>query len=132
MFSLLKRLFGTANDRIIKKLYSDITKITKLEPNIHMLSDEELKNKTAEFKQRLKDGESLNDIMFEAFAVVREAAKRVYSTRHFDVQLIGGIILHRGMIAEMRTGEGKTLTSTLAAYLNALSGFLFTYSLANK
>jgi len=121
MFSLLKKLFGTANDRIIKKLYSDITKITKLEPDIQKLSDEELKNKTLEFKQRLKDGESLDDIIFEAFAVVRETAKRVYSTRHFDVQLIGGIILHRGMIAEMRTGEGKTLTSTLVAYLNALS-----------
>ena len=123
MFSLLKRLFGTANDRIIKKLYSDISQITKLEPKMQVLSDEALQNKTLEFKQRLKDGESLNDIMFEAFAVVREAAKRVYSTRHFDVQLIGGTILHRGMITEMRTGEGKTLTSTLAAYLNSLSGF---------
>jgi len=122
MFSLLKRFFGTANDRIIKKLYSDIKKITELEPAIQALSDEELKNKTSEFKQRLKDGQSLDHIMSEAFAVVREAAKRVYNTRHFDVQLIGGLILHRGMITEMRTGEGKTLTATLPAYLNALSG----------
>jgi preprotein translocase subunit SecA len=122
MLSIIKRLFGTANDRIIKKLYSEVCHITKLEPNMQTLSDDALKNKTLEFKQRLKEGESLDDIMFEAFAVVREAAKRVYSTRHFDVQLIGGIILHRGMITEMRTGEGKTLTSTLAAYLNSLSG----------
>ncbi|XVN42474.1 MAG: preprotein translocase subunit SecA [Candidatus Rickettsia vulgarisii] len=122
MFSFLKKLFGTANDRSVKKLSLEINKINALEPEIQKLSDEQLKNKTEQFKQRLQNGESLDDISYEAFAVVREAAKRIYGMRHFDVQLIGGLILHRGMITEMRTGEGKTLVATLAAYLNALSG----------
>ncbi|HJD55551.1 MAG TPA: preprotein translocase subunit SecA [Rickettsia endosymbiont of Pyrocoelia pectoralis] len=121
MFSLLKKLFGTANDRTVKKLFAEITKINSLEPNLQKLSDEELKNKTLEFKEKLKNGASLDDIAFEAFAVVREASRRVYGMRHFDVQLIGGLILHRGMISEMRTGEGKTLVATLPAYLNALT-----------
>lgn len=122
MFSLFKKLFGTANDRAVKKLFSEVGKINSFEPIIQKLSDDELKNKTAEFKQKLKDGATLDEIAYEAFAVVRETAKRVHGTRHFDVQLIGGLILHRGMITEMRTGEGKTLTSTLPVYLNALRG----------
>jgi preprotein translocase subunit SecA len=122
MLSLLKKLFGTANDRIIKNFSSEISKITSLEPEITILSDEDLRNKTELFRQRLKAGELLDNITYEAFAVVREAAKRVYGMRHFDVQLTGGLILHRGKITEMRTGEGKTLVATLPAYLNALSG----------
>lgn len=122
MLSILKKLFGTANDRTVKKLFSEITKINSLEPAIQKLSDEELKNKTIEFKEKLKNGATLDDIVYEAFAVVREAARRVCGMRHFDVQLIGGLILHRGMITEMRTGEGKTLVATLSAYLNALTG----------
>ena len=122
MFSLLKKLFGSANDRMIKKLKLEIEKINKLEPEIQALSDQALKSKTVEFKDRLSKGETLDDITYEAFAVVREAARRVHSMRHFDVQLIGGLILHRGMIPEMRTGEGKTLVATLPAYLNALTG----------
>ncbi|WP_064429219.1 preprotein translocase subunit SecA [Rickettsia sp. Tenjiku01] len=122
MLSIVKKLFGTANDRTVKKLFSEITKINLLEPAIQKLSDEELKNKTVEFKEKLKNGATLDDIVYEAFAVVREAAKRVCGMRHFDVQLIGGLILHRGMITEMRTGEGKTLVATLPAYLNALTG----------
>ncbi|WP_341790683.1 preprotein translocase subunit SecA [Rickettsia endosymbiont of Polydrusus tereticollis] len=122
MFSLFKKFFGTANDRTVKKLFSEVDKINSFEPIIQKLSDDELKNKTAEFKQKLKDGATLDEIAYEAFAVVRETAKRVHGTRHFDVQLIGGLILHRGMITEMRTGEGKTLTSTLPVYLNALRG----------
>ncbi|WP_392506683.1 preprotein translocase subunit SecA [Rickettsia sp. 2024-CO-Wats] len=122
MLSILKKLFGTANDRTVKKLFAEITKINSLEPAIQKLSDEELKNKTVEFKEKLKNGATLDDIVYEAFAVVREAAKRICGMRHFDVQLIGGLILHRGMITEMRTGEGKTLVATLPAYLNALTG----------
>lgn len=122
MLSILKKLFGTANDRTVKKLFSEITNINSLEPAIQKLSDEELKNKTVEFKEKLKNGATLDDIVYEAFAVVREAARRVCGMRHFDVQLIGGLILHRGMITEMRTGEGKTLVATLPAYLNALTG----------
>ncbi|MFV9846868.1 MAG: preprotein translocase subunit SecA, partial [Rickettsia aeschlimannii] len=122
MFSILKKLFGTANDRTVKKLFSEITKINSLEPAIQKLSDEGVKNKTVEFKEKLKNGATLDDIVYEAFAVVREAARRVCGMRHFDVQLIGGLILHRGMITEMRTGEGKTLVATLPAYLNALTG----------
>ena len=122
MLSLLKKIFGTANDRTVKKLFTEIAKINLLESDIQKLSDPELQNKTVQFRQRLQNNETLDDIAYEAFAVVREAAKRVYGMRHFDVQLIGGLILHRGMITEMRTGEGKTLVATLPAYLNALSG----------
>ncbi len=122
MLSLLKKLFGTANDRSIKKLSSEIAKINLLEPEIQKIPDDQLRDKTQEFKERLKKGETLDDLLYEAFAVVREATKRVYGMRHFDVQLIGGLILHHGMITEMRTGEGKTLVATLPAYLNALTG----------
>ena len=120
--SLMRKIFGSANDRYVKSLQKTVAKINALEPEISALSDEELKNKTPELKQRLADGETLDDILPEAFAVVREASKRTIGLRHFDVQLIGGIVLHRGQIAEMRTGEGKTLVATLAVYLNALSG----------
>ncbi len=119
---LAKCLFGSANDRFVKKQYRIVQHINSLEPEIEKLSDEELRAKTQEFKQRLKDGETLDDLLPEAFAVVREAAKRTLGQRHYDVQLIGGIVLHKGMIAEMKTGEGKTLVATLAAYLNALEG----------
>jgi preprotein translocase subunit SecA len=121
MFSILKKIFGTANDRVIKKLHSEVDKINALEDSFHLLSDEELKAKTIEFKERLKNDESVDSITYEAFASVREAARRIYNMRHFDVQLIGGLLLHRGFITEMRTGEGKTLVATLAAYLNALT-----------
>lgn len=120
--SLMRKIFGSANDRYVKSLQKTVVKINALEPEISALSDEELKNKTPALKQRLADGETLDDILPEAFAVVREASKRTIGLRHFDVQLIGGIVLHRGQIAEMRTGEGKTLVATLAVYLNALTG----------
>ena len=99
-----------------------VKKINDLEPDMQKLSDKELRGKTDEFKKRLEKGETLDDLLPEAFAVVREAAKRVLGMRHFDVQLIGGIILHQGRIAEMKTGEGKTLVATLPVYLNALTG----------
>ena len=119
---LLTKLFGSRNDRLLKQMRKEVNKINALEPVIEALSDEELKNKTAEFKERLEKNESLEHILPEAFAVVREASKRVFGMRHFDVQMIGGMVLHNGQIAEMRTGEGKTLTATLPAYLNALTG----------
>lgn len=122
MLSIIRKIFGTANDRVIKKLRLEVAKINEFEPEFQKLSDDELQAKTAEFKARLSAGASLDDIAYEAFATVREASKRVLSMRHFDVQLIGGLILHRGMITEMRTGEGKTLVATLPAYLNALTG----------
>ena len=121
MFGLAKKLFGTENDRKLKKLRPIIEKINGLEDGFIRLTDDQLKLKTDEYKSRYKAGESLDDLLPEAFATVREAAKRTLGQRHYDVQLIGGITLHRGEIAEMRTGEGKTLVSTLAAYLNALS-----------
>ncbi len=122
MFKILTRLFGSRNDRILKTIQPMVEKINGLESSMHALTDEELKNKTDEFRQRLNKGETLDDLLPEAFAVVREAAQRVLGMRHFDVQLIGGVVLHQGCIAEMRTGEGKTLTATLAVYLNALNG----------
>ena len=114
------RLFKTYSEKEVKRVRPIVEKINSLEPEIQKLSDEELRNKTAEFKDRLTKGETLDDILSEAFAVVREASKRVLGMRHFDVQLIGGIILHQGRIAEMKTGEGKTLVATLPVYLNAL------------
>lgn len=119
---IARKIFGSANDRFVKKLYKIVNQINALEPNFIKLSDEELKAKTDEYCNRLKNGETLDDILPEAFATVREASKRVMGQRHYDVQLIGGIVLHKGMIAEMKTGEGKTLVATLAAYLNALEG----------
>ena len=119
---IAKAVFGSANDRFIKKQHKIVEKINSLEEGISKLSDAELRGKTDEFRNRIKEGESLDDILPEAYAVVREAAKRTLGQRHYDVQLIGGIVLHKGMIAEMKTGEGKTLVETLPAYLNALEG----------
>ncbi len=119
---LLKRLFGTANDRTVKAFKKRVDRINALEPAVAALSDEQLRARTDEFRARLDKGETLDDLLEEAFATVREAAKRVLGQRHFDVQLVGGMVLHQGAIAEMRTGEGKTLVATLAAYLNALPG----------
>ncbi len=118
----LTKVFGSKNDRTIKQLRQIVTRINDLEPTVEPLSDEELAGKTVEFKERVAQGESLDDLLPEAFAVVREAARRVLGERHYDVQLIGGIVLHQGKIAEMKTGEGKTLMSTAPVYLNALSG----------
>ncbi len=122
MLSIIKKFFGSRNDRLIKQLEKDVKRINALEPSMQALSDEQLKELSAQFKQRVKDGESLEAILPEAFALVREASQRVFGMRHFDVQLIGAMVLHRGKIAEMRTGEGKTLMATLAVYLNALNG----------
>ena len=122
MASFLTKIFGSRNDRLIKQYRRKVEEINKLEPSIKALSDEELKAKTVEFRKRLADGETLDKLLPEAFAVVREASWRVLGMRHFDVQLIGGMVLNDGKIAEMRTGEGKTLTATLAVYLNALPG----------
>jgi len=119
---LLTRIFGTRNDRILKSLRPIVARINELEPAMQKLDDAQLAAKTVEFRERLEKGESLDDLLPEAFAVVREAARRTLGMRHFDVQLIGGIVLHQGKIAEMKTGEGKTLVATLPAYLNALTG----------
>jgi len=119
--SILSKVFGTRNDRVLKRMSPVVDEINSLEKSISQLSDGELMAKTDEFRGRLADGETLDDILPEAFAVVREAAKRTVKMRHFDVQLIGGMVLHQGKIAEMATGEGKTLVATLAAYLNALT-----------
>ena len=116
------KLFKSYSEKEVKRVRPIVEKINSLEPEIEKLTDEELKAKTPYFKEQLEKGKSLDDILPEAFAVVREASKRVLGMRHFDVQLIGGIILHQGRIAEMKTGEGKTLVATLPAYLNALTG----------
>src|SRR5438477_909631 len=120
--ALARKFFGSANDRRVKGYQSRVDAINALEPEIAALSDEELKARTAEFRKQLADGKTLDDILVPAFATVREAAKRTLGQRHFDVQLIGGMVLHEGDIAEMKTGEGKTLVATLAVYLNALTG----------
>ena len=120
--SILRKVFGSRNDRLLKKLRKNVDAINALEAEFEKLSDEALKAKTDEFKARIEKGEALDDILVEAFATVREASKRVYGMRHFDVQMLGGQVLHEGKISEMRTGEGKTLTATLPTYLNALSG----------
>ena len=120
--ALARTLFGTANDRIVKGFDKTVAKINALEPEFVALSDEQLKGKTVEFRERLAKGETLDNLLPEAFATVREGAKRALGQRHFDVQLKGGMVLHQGKIAEMKTGEGKTLVATLAVYLNALTG----------
>ncbi len=122
MFSCLSKIFGNHNTRIVKQYEKIVAEVNKFEEQISKLTDEQLSNKTNEFKEQLAAGKTLDDILPEAFATLREASKRVLGMRHFDVQLIGGIALHKGQIAEMKTGEGKTLVATLAAYLNALSG----------
>ena len=119
---IARKVFGSVNDRVIRSVKPLVDKINKLESEYQKLSDDQLKGKTAIFKQRLLNKESLDSLLPEAFATVRETARRVLDNRHFDVQLIGGIMLHKGMIAEMKTGEGKTLVATLPVYLNALTG----------
>jgi preprotein translocase subunit SecA len=118
----LKKIFGSRNERLLRQYRVTVTRINELESGMQSLSDEQLAAKTAEFRQRVANGESLDALLPEAFAVVREAGRRVLGMRHFDVQLIGGMVLHYGKIAEMRTGEGKTLMATLPSYLNALAG----------
>jgi len=120
--SIVKKFIGSKNERELKKLWPIVTKINAMESSIASLSDDQLRGKTAEFKERHTKGESLDALLPEAFAVCREAGKRALGMRHFDVQLIGGMVLHSGKIAEMKTGEGKTLVATLPAYLNAISG----------
>src|SRR3972149_3178725 len=119
---LLKKIFGSRNERLLRQYMHSVRAINALEPAIAKLTDDALKARTAEFKERHTNGETLDQLLPEAFAVVREAGKRALNMRHFDMQLVGGIALHQGKIAEMRTGEGKTLVATLPAYLNALSG----------
>src|SRR5437763_3632874 len=118
----LKKLFGSSNDRKVKAMMAKVGAITALEPTISSLNDAQLRDKTQEFRDRLGRGETLDGLLNEAFAVVREAARRTLGQRHYDVQLVGGMVLHKGGIAEMRTGEGKTLVATLPVYLNALEG----------
>ncbi|MCK5779820.1 MAG: preprotein translocase subunit SecA, partial [Psychrilyobacter sp.] len=119
--NFVKKIFGTKNDREIKRILAIVDEINKLEPEVKLLGNEDLKAKTLEFRERLEKGETLDDILPEAFAVVREGSIRVLEMRHYDVQMIGGVVLHEGNITEMKTGEGKTLVATLAVYLNALS-----------
>src|SRR6516164_8357421 len=120
--AVLAKVFGTKNEREVKSLRPTIAAINDLEPHLQQLSDIDLAAKTIEFKEKLAQGATLDDLLIEAFAVAREGGRRVLRMRHFDVQLIGGIVLHHGKIAEMKTGEGKTLVATLSSYLNALEG----------
>jgi len=122
MKNFLEKIFGSYSEKEVKRLFPTVDKIMSLEKTMEALTDTELKAKTAEFKQRIANGETKDDILPEAFAVVREAAWRVLGQKHYRVQLIGGMVLHQGRIAEMKTGEGKTLVSTLPVYLNALDG----------
>ena len=122
LFGLIKKMFGTRNDRELKRIQTILEQINGWEEKVKGLKNEDLKGKTQEFKNRISEGASLDDILPEAFAVVREASWRTLEMRHFDSQLIGGIVLHEGKIAEMKTGEGKTLMATLPVYLNALEG----------
>ena len=122
MRALPHKIFGSANDRLIKKLRPAVDRINVLEPEIEPLDDDALRRRAGELRGRAEKGEPLDDLLPEAFALVREAAKRTLGQRHYDVQLIGGMVLHQGRIAEMKTGEGKTLVSTLPAFLNALPG----------
>ena len=122
MANFLSKILGNTNEREIKKLKKTVDAIEALEDKMEALSDQALRQKTDEFRKRLAEGETLDDLLVEAFAVVREASVRVLQMRHFPVQLMGGIVLHQGRIAEMKTGEGKTLVATLPAYLNALTG----------
>src|SRR5271163_2387202 len=120
--TIARKIFGTANDRRLRTYRPRVAAINALEADVQNLSDEALKARTEEFKKQLADGKTLDDILVPAFATVREAARRTLGQRHFDVQLVGGMVLHEGAIAEMRTGEGKTLVATLACYLNAVAG----------
>ncbi|MDD5544979.1 MAG: preprotein translocase subunit SecA, partial [Acidobacteriia bacterium] len=120
--NVLKKIFGSRNDRELKRIQPMVAAINDLEPHIQKFTDDQLRQKTAEFKEKLRQGAALDDVLFESFAVCRETGRRVLNMRHFDVQLIGGIVLHEGKISEMKTGEGKTLVATLPVYLNALTG----------
>src|ERR1700688_1657248 len=120
--AILAKIFGTKNEREVKGMLPTVAAINELEPQMRQLSDIDLAAKTIEFKEKLGQGATLDDLLIEAFAVVREAGRRILNMRHFDVQLIGGMVLHKGKIAEMKTGEGKTLVATLPAYLHALGG----------
>ena len=122
MLGLVQKIIGSRNDRFVKKLSKTVEKVNSYESELEKFSDEEIKAKTLEFRERIAKGQSLDSLLPEAFAVVREASKRTKNMRHYDVQIIGGVVLHQGKVAEMRTGEGKTLVATLPAYLNALSG----------
>ena len=119
---IAKRVFGTANQRVLKGMEKTLKAINALEPDLERLGDGEIRARTDQLRERVSNGESLDDVLPEAFATVREASKRTLGQRHFDVQLVGGIVLHQGNIAEMKTGEGKTLAATLPVYLNALEG----------
>ncbi|MBI4115658.1 MAG: preprotein translocase subunit SecA, partial [Candidatus Omnitrophica bacterium] len=119
---ILQKIFGTQNARALKRLWPTVYKVNALEPAMQKLSDEALRQKTDEFRERLAKGATIEDLLVEAFAVVREASRRTINMRHFDVQILGGMVLHQGRIAEMATGEGKTLVATLPLYLNALAG----------
>ena len=120
--TLAKAMFGSSNDRYVKSLGKIVAQIAAFEPDLQQLTDDELRAQTGKFREMLAAGQTLDDILPEAFATCREASVRVLGMRHFDVQMVGGIVLHRGEIAEMRTGEGKTLVATLACYLNAIEG----------
>lgn len=120
--AILTKIFGDSNERFLNSLQPIVDRINTLEPEFEKLSDEALRVKTDEFRGRFQNGEALDDLLPEAFAAVREAARRTIRQRHFDVQLLGGIVLHQGRIAEMKTGEGKTLVATLPLYLNSLAG----------
>ena len=119
---MFKKIFGSRNDRLVRQMSKRVKKINALEPEFQALDDEQLKAKTVDFRERLTKGETLDDLLPEAFAAVREGSVRALGMRHYDVQLIGGMVMNNGQISEMRTGEGKTLMATLAAYLNALAG----------
>lgn len=122
MLGILKKILGDSNEKEVRKLQKTVDLVNALEASMEKLSDPELRSKTDEFKERLSRGETLDDILPEAFAAVREASKRTLNMRPFDVQIMGGIVLHQGRIAEMKTGEGKTLVATMPVYLNALTG----------
>ena len=122
MLGILKKILGDSNEKEVRKLQKTVDTVNALEPSMEKLSDEQLRSKTDEFKERLSREETLDDILPEAFAVVREVSKRTLNMRPFDVQVMGGIVLHQGRIAEMKTGEGKTLVATMPVYLNALTG----------
>ncbi|HEX6927721.1 MAG TPA: preprotein translocase subunit SecA, partial [Gammaproteobacteria bacterium] len=120
--NVIRKIFGSRNERLLRTMASRVAAVNALEPEFEKLDDEELRNATARFRERLASGETLDDLLPEAFAAAREAARRTLGMRHFDVQLIGGMTLHSGRISEMKTGEGKTLVATLPVYLNALTG----------
>ena len=122
MANFLQKVFGSHNDRVLKRIVPTVERVNSFESELVLLSDDGLRSRTAVFRQRIENGEPLDDLLPEAFATVREAAKRTLGQRHYDVQIIGGVVLHQGSIAEMKTGEGKTLVATLPCYLNALTG----------